>query len=160
MNDAPIASPQEDRRAWLAVLAHAQRESLRQMLCPLMTKDLRFDVLRAPEIGLTMLRGRAGNSGERFNLGEATLTRCVLRFCGEAGLVTVGVGYLLGRDTERATWVAQADALLQQPAWRARLLAELIDPLRTETETLSRRQAGQTARSRVQFYTLQAETTA
>lgn len=159
MTSAAVATDQDARRAWLAVLAHAQRDSLQRLLCPLMT-GLRFDVLRAPEIGLTMLRGRAGNSGERFNLGEATLTRCVLRFAGEAGLVTVGVGYLLGRDTERATWVAQADALLQQPAWRQRLQAELIAPLRDETAALRRRQAGQTARSRVQFYTLQAETAA
>jgi alpha-D-ribose 1-methylphosphonate 5-triphosphate synthase subunit PhnG len=159
MNTAAIASDQETRRAWLSVLAHAQRDSLQRLLCPLMT-GLHFDLLRAPEIGLAMLRGRAGNSGERFNLGEASLTRCVVRFSGEAGLVTVGVGYVLGRDTERASWVAQADALLQQPARQQRLLAQLIEPLQAETQALRSRQAGQTGRSRVQFYTLQAETAA
>lgn len=159
MNTAAIASDHEARRAWLSVLAHAQRDSLQRLLCPLMT-GLHFDVLRAPEIGLAMLRGRAGNSGERFNLGEASLTRCVVRFAGEAGLATVGVGYVLGRDTERASWVAQADALLQQPARQQRMLAELIEPLQAETQALRRRQAGQTGRSRVQFYTLQAETAA
>ena len=148
-------TPYRARQQWLSVLAHAPRASLQQLLCPLMT-GLQFEPLRAPEVGLTMLRARAGNSGERFNLGEATLTRCVLRFQSEA-LLSVGVGYVLGRDIERATWVAQADALLQQPTWGERLQAELIAPLRALTQAQRSRQASQTAASRVQFYTLQAE---
>ncbi|MDC8772640.1 phosphonate C-P lyase system protein PhnG [Roseateles albus] len=148
--------PASERQQWLSVLAHAPRESLQQLLCPLMT-GLQFEPLRAPEVGLTMLRARAGNSGERFNLGEATLTRCVLRFELEDRL-SVGVGYVLGRDVERASWVAQADALLQQPAWVERLQAEVIAPLRALTQARRAQQASQTAASRVQFYTLQAET--
>ncbi|MCV2352797.1 phosphonate C-P lyase system protein PhnG [Paucibacter sp. B2R-40] len=151
--------PASERQQWLSVLAHAPRESLQQLLGPLMT-GLQFEPLRAPEVGLTMLRARAGNSGERFNLGEATLTRCVLRcvlrFQGEDH-VSVGVGYVLGRDVERASWVAQADALLQQPAWVERLQAEVIAPLRALTQALRVQQASETAASRVQFYTLQAE---
>jgi alpha-D-ribose 1-methylphosphonate 5-triphosphate synthase subunit PhnG len=147
--------PTSERQQWLSVLAHAPRESLQQLLCPLMT-GLYFEPLRAPEIGLTMLRARAGNSGERFNLGEATLTRCVLRFQLE-DRVSVGVGYVLGRDVERANWVAQADALLQQPAWVERLQAEVIAPLRALTQARRAQQASETAASRVQFYTLQAE---
>ena len=154
MTSAPVLPPSE-RQQWLSVLAHAPRESLQQLLCPLMT-GLQFEPLRPPEVGLTMLRARAGNSGERFNLGEATLTRCVLRFQGSDG-ISVGVGYVLGRDIERAGWVAQADALLQQPVWGERLQTEVIAPLRAQTQARRDQKAAQTAASRVQFYTLQAE---
>ena len=35
-----------------------------------------------PETGLVMLRGRADGSGHPFNLGEATVTRCVASLVG------------------------------------------------------------------------------
>ena len=37
-----------------------------------------FRHLRRPEAGLLMLRGRIGGEGARFNLGEATVTRCLV----------------------------------------------------------------------------------
>jgi phosphonate C-P lyase system protein PhnG len=33
------------------------------------------DVIRVPEIGLVMLRGRVGGNGSPFNVGEATVAR-------------------------------------------------------------------------------------
>uniref|UniRef100_UPI0016890F4D phosphonate C-P lyase system protein PhnG n=1 Tax=unclassified Calothrix TaxID=2619626 RepID=UPI0016890F4D len=38
-----------------------------------------YSFLRSPEIGLAMVRGRAGGTGEAFNLGEITMTRCVVQ---------------------------------------------------------------------------------
>ncbi|MGQ3358871.1 MAG: phosphonate C-P lyase system protein PhnG, partial [Phreatobacter sp.] len=38
----------------------------------------RAEVLRAPEIGLVMVRGRVGGDGAPFNLGEATVTRAAV----------------------------------------------------------------------------------
>ena len=50
-----------------------------------------------------MLRGRIGNKGDRFNVGEVTMTRCVVRHRDDdEGAVSVGVGYVLGRDPELA----------------------------------------------------------
>ncbi len=37
------------------------------------------DEMRAPENGLVMIRGRIGGDGARFNLGEATVSRAVVR---------------------------------------------------------------------------------
>ena len=54
------------------------------------------DVLRAPETGLVMLRGRMGADGAAFNLGEATVTRCAVRLAtGEEGHA-----YVLGRNAD------------------------------------------------------------
>jgi alpha-D-ribose 1-methylphosphonate 5-triphosphate synthase subunit PhnG len=59
-----------------------------------------FEELRPPQTGLVMLRGRIGGSGSAFNLGEATVTRAVVKLQSGA----VGYSYLLGRST--GTWAA------------------------------------------------------
>lgn len=143
------------RRRWLSVLAHAPRESLRRHAEAIAVQG--FDWLREPETGLAMVRGRIGNGGDRFNLGEATLTRCVVRHRGAGGGVAAGIGYVLGRDAERAEWVARFDALLQQPEHHDALMRDVIAPLQAETECLRARAQARTAASRVDFFTLQPE---
>ncbi|MBX3619857.1 MAG: phosphonate C-P lyase system protein PhnG [Rhizobacter sp.] len=157
MTDTHHAPETRARQDWLAVLAHAPRAELATRCTPVVAAH-RFDWLREPETGLALVRARIANHGDRFNLGEATLTRCIARV-EVAGHVTAGVGHVLGRDDERARWVAQLDALLQQPTLQARLLAEVIVPLRAaRAERLAHEQARHAA-SRVSFYTLQAEAT-
>lgn len=154
----PADDPQAARQHWLGVLAHAPRALLAERMGPVLT--LPFDTLRAAEIGLVMLRARVARQGDRFNLGEASVTRCVLRHRDAGGRATVGVGYVLGRDLERADWMARLDALLQQPHWRQRLMADVIAPLAAAVAHQRAEVQQQTAASRVQFYTLQAEATA
>ena len=89
------------RRLWLAVLARASRAELEAIRLRL--GDLpAVDTLRAAEVGMVMLRGRIGGTGDSFNLGEASLTRCALRLAGGA----LGVGYALGRDRRKAELIA------------------------------------------------------
>jgi alpha-D-ribose 1-methylphosphonate 5-triphosphate synthase subunit PhnG len=107
-----------------------------------------------------MLRGRVGNTGDRFNLGETTVTRCVVRHRGADGVATAGVGYVTGRDTERATWVARFDALLQHPQRHATLMRDVVAPLCEATRVTRAAEAARTAASRVRFYTLTPETLA
>jgi alpha-D-ribose 1-methylphosphonate 5-triphosphate synthase subunit PhnG len=151
----PADDPQAARQHWLGVLAHAPRALLAERLGDVMA--LPFDTLRAPEIGLVMLRARVAQQGDRFNLGEATVTRCVLRHQDAGGRATVGVGYVLGRDMERVGWMARLDALLQQPHWRARLMADVIAPLAAAIAYQRADEQQRTTASRVQFYTLQSE---
>lgn len=151
MTPPPIA----DRRRWMAVLACAPRTSLAGHAGRVLSGHV-FETLRAPEVGLAMVRARMDGTGERFNLGEATLTRCVVRHLG-AGDSTVGVGYLLGRDAERVTWMAQLDALLQQPALQASLHRSVVEPLDVELKRLRAQERERTASSRVEFFTLQPE---
>jgi alpha-D-ribose 1-methylphosphonate 5-triphosphate synthase subunit PhnG len=143
------------RRRWLAVLARAPRQALAHHAPPVLA-DHRFEWLRRPEVGLTMVRARIGNSGDRFNLGEATVTRCAARI-ELGGAVAVGVGYLLGRDVQRAEWVAGLDALLQLPSQQALLLQTVIAPLAEAAAETRHRRELRTAASRVRFYTLQTE---
>ncbi len=144
------------RRAWLAVLAQAPRGALARHAAHLHAQS--FEWLREPEIGLAMLRGRIGNSGDRFNLGEATMTRCVVRHRGVDGRVAAGLGMVIGRDVERAGWVAQLDAMLQQPEHHDALMRDVVAPLREATQALRREEAARTAASKVRFFTLTPET--
>jgi alpha-D-ribose 1-methylphosphonate 5-triphosphate synthase subunit PhnG len=112
--------------------------------------------LRKPETGLVMLRGRAGGAGERFNLGEMTLTRCVLRI--ETG--EVGVAYVKGRSQRHAELAALADALLQSAPWREAVLHRLVEPVRAHLETEAARARHKAQATRVEFFTLAREAAA
>ncbi|MFK7751305.1 MAG: phosphonate C-P lyase system protein PhnG [Sedimentitalea sp.] len=106
-------------------------------------------MLRAPEIGGVMVRGRAGAVGSAFNLGEITVTRCSLRLnCG-----TVGHGYVQGRDRDHARRAALTDALMQTGA-AASVEAAILAPLRGERKERKAVRAAKAAATKVEFLTL------
>ena len=154
-NPSQDTAGQASRQRWLAVLAHAPRELLERHAAAL--PDDGFARLRAPEVGLTMVRARIGNRGDRFNVGDATVTRCVVRHRGVDGRPAAGVGYVLGRDEARAEWIARLDALLQQPGHHDTLMRDVIAPLEQETAKRRAAEAALTAGSRVSFDTLASE---
>lgn len=146
------------RRAWMAVLARTPRAELEAAFAAALGDEPApsFDWLRTPQIGLAMVRGRVGGTGNAFNLGEATVTRATLRLRAAQGQqgATVGVACHLGRDKRRAELAALADALLQQPERHARLHAQLIEPL--AARQAQRRAARRTdaASTKVEFFTM------
>jgi alpha-D-ribose 1-methylphosphonate 5-triphosphate synthase subunit PhnG len=105
--------------------------------------------VRPPEIGMVMLRGRVGGTGNPFNLGEASVVRCAVRL-GDGPL---GVSYALGRDKRRAELAALFDALLQDPQHHDELQRSLIAPLaRAQAQTRAKKQHD-VADSKVEFFT-------
>src|ERR687891_2822991 len=112
--------PQEQRRRWLAVLARAATAQLEA--CWAETGQPALTLLRQPETGLVMARGRAGGTGQRFNLGEITVTRCAVQSADGY----IGHGYVAGRDKRKAELVASFDALLQAPARRGAPPARVV----------------------------------
>jgi len=148
MPDAlPPDQPQAARRRWMAVLARASAEELGERLGTLPA----YRVLRGPEPGLVMVRGRAGGGGAPFNLGEMTATRCTVRT--EAG--QLGHAYVAGRSERQAELAAVADALLQDPARQPALLENLIEPLATLQRARREATAAKAAATRVQFFAMQ-----
>ncbi|TBW37677.1 phosphonate C-P lyase system protein PhnG [Siculibacillus lacustris] len=106
--------------------------------------------LRVPEIGLVMVRGRAGGSGRPFNLGEATVTRAAVRLAaGETGFA-----HVLGRDRLKARRAALLDALWAREALRPTLEAEILAPLAARLDAARRAEAEKAAATRVDFFTL------
>ena len=72
------AEQQPLRPIWMSTLAKAPLPLLEQ--CVETLEHLpEYGLLRAPEIGLAMVRGRAEGTGPPFNLGEITITRCVVQ---------------------------------------------------------------------------------
>ncbi len=146
------------RAHWMALLARAPIDILEPALHDHAALPARW--LRAPETGLMMVQGRAGGSGERFNLGEVTVTRCALRVQGddtEGGEPTVGVAYVLGRSHRQVQLAALADALLQDPARQAALDASLLDPIRRHLAQVQSERQARAASTRVDFFTVARE---
>jgi alpha-D-ribose 1-methylphosphonate 5-triphosphate synthase subunit PhnG len=139
----------DERRSWMGVLARAGAEAIAARLdaAPPLPPHTR---LRGPEIGLTMLRGRAGGDGAPFNLGEMTVTRCAVRL--EDG--TVGHAYLAGRDLRGAELAAVLDAALQDPARRPALMETVVAPLAAAQAEARAETARKAAATRVRFLTM------
>lgn len=132
------------RKEALGLLARAPSEQLEQLLPELPEHD----VIRAPEIGTVMVRGRAGGSGAPFNLGEMTVTRASIRLpSGD-----IGHGYVQGRDKGHALRAALIDAMAQQDA--AGIEARILAPLRDEAAVRRKAVAADAAATRVEFFTL------
>ena len=138
-----------ERQEWMRVLALTPPARLERQFERLGPAP-EYAFVRPPETGMVMVRGRAGNSGMRFNVGEMTVSRCAVRLADG----TVGHGYVAGRTLRHAELAALGDALMQRPVSRAATGAGLVDPLRRELEQEKSRMARETAATRVNFFTM------
>jgi len=138
----------EPRRRWLAILARASRSELETALMPFGDMPP-LEHVRAPEPGMVMLRGRVGGTGDAFNLGEASVTRCALR----VGASALGVGYALGRDRRKAELIAIFDAWLQDAGRHERLQREVVEPLAMQQAAQRAAASRAAATSKVEFFT-------
>lgn len=146
------------RAHWMALLARAPLDLLEPALREHASVPARW--LRAPETGLMMVQGRAGGTGERFNLGEITVTRCALRVPVDGGAAddaTVGVAYVLGRSHRQAQLAALADALLQDPQRQDALDTALLNPIRQHLAQSRADSQARAASTRVDFFTVARE---
>lgn len=119
----------DERRRAARALAGASRDELAE-LWDAWEDQPEVTYLRGPEAGLVMVQGRIGGTGDRFNLGEATVTRATVMLRGP-GLDegASGTSYLLGSHPDHAGLAAVFDALLTVSAQRDRVLAQVIEPL-------------------------------
>jgi alpha-D-ribose 1-methylphosphonate 5-triphosphate synthase subunit PhnG len=106
--------------------------------------------LRGPEVGLVMVRARAGGTGMRFNLGEMTVTRVSVEMAGGR----IGHAYVAGRCPRQAEVAAVLDGLLQDPARAAAIESAVVEPLADRQEARRRAVAARAAATRVEFFTV------
>lgn len=136
---------QAARQRWMSLLAKSAPDRLAALFPDLPDHAL----MRTPEVGAVMVRGRAGATGAPFNLGEMTVTRCSVRLaCG-----TVGHAWVQGRDKAHARRAAVLDALLQTAA-AADLSTRVLTPLQTETQQQRANRAAKAAATKVEFFTM------
>jgi alpha-D-ribose 1-methylphosphonate 5-triphosphate synthase subunit PhnG len=142
--------PFPDRRRWMAVLARASADRIADLL-----QDCNgippYTIIRGPDCGLVMVRGRAGGGGSAFNLGEMTVTRCTVRT--ETGFV--GHAYVAGREERRAELAALVDALMQDDDCAAAVESRVIAPLELHQAEQKAARAAKAATTRVQFFAMQ-----
>jgi alpha-D-ribose 1-methylphosphonate 5-triphosphate synthase subunit PhnG len=133
----------------MSVLAKTSAAALEQAWENLSGKpEYRF--LRPPETGLVMVRGRAGGTGMRFNLGEISMTRCVVQLENNQ----TGYAYISGRNHRHAELAAVFDGLLQSPQRQTELLAAIIEPLAQSRQQQRQQQAAKAAATKVDFFTM------
>ena len=98
----------EKRKSWMSLLATSNKIDLLN-LWEQKKINIHYEWLRTPEIGSIMAQGRMGVTGDKFNIGEVTITRCSLKLnCG-----TIGHSYVQGRSKKKAEISALCDALMQ-----------------------------------------------
>ncbi|MGJ8546221.1 MAG: phosphonate C-P lyase system protein PhnG [Sulfitobacter sp.] len=136
------------RKAWMSLLAKSPAAALARHWNAFGAAPA-HSILRAPEIGGVMVRGRAGATGAEFNLGEMTVTRCSVRL--EDG--TVGHGYVQGRSKDHALQSALTDALMQT-ANAPRVERDILAPLRAEADAAATRRRAKSAATKVDFFTM------
>jgi alpha-D-ribose 1-methylphosphonate 5-triphosphate synthase subunit PhnG len=145
MHDMPGSNA--DRREWMGLLARAPLEMLESWA---VGRGDDFIWLRRPEAGLAMVRARIGATGDRFNLGEVTVTRCTLRLSSGQH----GVAYVQGRSSRKAELAALVDALMQEPMKRAELERDLLQPLRARVAKVRAAVEQEATLTRVDFLTV------
>ena len=133
------------RKAWMGLLARTAPARLAELLPDLPDHT----VLRGPEVGAVMVRGRVGGTGQPFNLGEMTVTRCSVRLTSGS----VGHAHVQGRDKAHALRAAVLDALLQTHEAEA-LDTRILTPLRTAEAAARSLRASKAAATKVEFFTL------
>lgn len=139
----------EARARWMSALAQAEPAAVEAAWEALDSRP-GYRLLRPPETGLVMVRGRAGGTGAAFNLGEMTVTRCSVELDGGR----VGHAYVAGRDRRHAETAAVFDALLQDPARRADLETRVVEPLVEAREARQHEARARAATTRVEFFTM------
>jgi alpha-D-ribose 1-methylphosphonate 5-triphosphate synthase subunit PhnG len=135
------------RREWLGLLSRAPIELLEAWGSG---RSVDYIWLKRPESGLAMVRALIGATGDRFNLGEMTLTRCALRMAGGQH----GVAYVQGRSARRAELAAIADALMQDPNECEALERDLLQPLRARIAASRAVRTAESHLTKVEFLTV------
>jgi alpha-D-ribose 1-methylphosphonate 5-triphosphate synthase subunit PhnG len=138
------AHPDPARAARLRLLALASLPDLEALIERLPAKPGYVHV-RRPETGLALVRARAGGVGQRFNLGEATMTRCTVRLDNGR----IGHGHVLGRSARHAELIAVLDAVLQDVG-----STDLLAPLAVGQDGRRRKAAEKSAATKVEFFTV------
>ncbi|KAF3997201.1 phosphonate C-P lyase system protein PhnG [Glaciimonas immobilis] len=152
MESNTLASAHIARASWMSLLAKAPGPVLIDAVARYTRQHGVLPThiwLRRPEIGLAMVRARTGGTGQQFNLGEMSLTRCALRLaCGQ-----MGVSYVAGRDAQHAEWAALFDALLQTDT-AAQVEQMILLPIKDALAAQRAAVDAQAAVTKVEFMTM------
>lgn len=143
-----VGSPKTARQRWMAILSRASVADL-EAIIERMGGIPAHTLAKPAEVGTVMIEARAGGTGTRFNMGEATVTRCVV----DLGAGHLGFSYALGTDRRKALLAAILDARLQErdsQQWLHEAIGEIAERQKRERDMASRKAAA----TKVDFFTM------
>ena len=140
---------EQGRKTLLSVLAKSKLNDIKTYWQDTL-ENQSYQTIRPPQTGMVMAVARAGSSGEPFNLGEVSVTRCAIRLdSGETG-----VGYVTGSNKDHALHIAVIDALAQVKDQQQPLQCEVIKPLQEKLQRLKMQQQEKADATKVDFFTM------
>jgi alpha-D-ribose 1-methylphosphonate 5-triphosphate synthase subunit PhnG len=137
----------ETRAYQLSIFSKTNESLLKNSLDHINFKE-NYDVLLGPEIGSIMIQGRAGGTGDKFNLGEATLTKCIVKFQEKTGY-----SYHLGRNLIKSEYGAILDALMQIESYHSKLLI-YVKEFQEQIQKEKIKIIADSSESKVDFFTM------
>ncbi len=140
---------QKDRQEWIGLLGSADPLDL-ETVKKEHAQGVEITHVVKPETGMIMVQAKADGSNSRFNLGEVTVSRCVL----EIKKKYMGTAWIMGSDLRHAELAALFDALLQDPVTRDKLADILIKQLKIKQTAKNEHLAQNASETRVEFFTL------
>lgn len=138
----------EQRKEWIGLLASADPEWLEQQKKTLELNPTP-DFMVRPESGMIMMQARQDGAGSRFNLGEVTVSRCILKLDE-----VMGYAMVMGSDLRHAELAALFDAMLQMPDTGPDLRDGLVPELRRTQNEHRDKEARDIRSSKVEFFTM------
>lgn len=138
----------EQRKEWIGLLGSADPQWLEQQKKRLGV-DPTPDFMVRPETGMIMMQARQDGAGPRFNLGEVTVSRCILKLDG-----VMGYAMVMGSNLRHAKLAALFDAMLQMPDSGSGLRESLVPELRRLQKERRDKEARDVRSSKVEFFTM------
>lgn len=138
----------EQRKEWISLLGSADPDWLEQQKNSLGLTPAP-DFMVRPETGMIMMQARQDRAGPRFNLGEVTVSRCILKVDG-----IMGYAMVMGADLRHAELAALFDAFLQMHEPGQKLWESIIPTLRQRQQERREKESRDAHLSKVEFFTM------
>nr|WP_321395969.1 phosphonate C-P lyase system protein PhnG [uncultured Desulfobacter sp.] len=138
----------EQRKEWISLLGSADPVWLEQQKKRLEVTPVPEFMVR-PETGMVMMQARQDGAGPRFNLGEVTVSRCILKINE-----IMGYAMVMGADLRHAELAALFDAMLQMPGAGHKLWESIVPALRRKQKESRDKAARDAHSSKVEFFTM------
>ncbi|MEO0444221.1 MAG: phosphonate C-P lyase system protein PhnG [Pseudomonadota bacterium] len=139
----------EQRQQALAILAKSPLEKIEEHWLPLQIQS-NYTLLKKPEVAMVMVKAQSNSEGQAFNMGEMTVTHCVLRLDNHC----IGYGYIAGRCKNKALLVALIDAHQQSREYNQTIIQSVITPLKQLLIDKQQQQACKVQKTKVDFFTM------
>lgn len=162
----PNKSNQTIRQGRMRLLALAKTSCLEECLgivsnalCAAHMPVPSYSMVRPPEAGLIMARGRIGNTGDAFNIGEVLVTRCVVALNikdenGAQDQSLLGYAWVVGENARHAEIAALLDALWLRESY-AKIMDSHIAPILMQRRmNKEEAEAHAVAKTKVDFFTM------